>query len=174
MDIRSLKLFLDLSETLHFGRSSEASHISPSALSRTIRQMETELGVTLFERDNRTVALTHEGRRLQRYARDALLQWDTFRDSLLQDSRELRGEISIYCSVTASYSFLYDILREFRPSHPKIEIKLHTGDPALAISRVTAGLEDNRHSRTTGPAATESGLSPYHRFTAGIHYTRRR
>ncbi len=142
MDIRSLKLFLDLSETLHFGRSSEASHISPSALSRTIRQMETELGVTLFERDNRTVALTHEGRRLQRYARDALLQWDTFRDSLLQDSRELHGEISIYCSVTASYSFLYDILREFRPSHPKIEIKLHTGDPALAISRVTAGLED--------------------------------
>ena len=142
MDIRSLKLFLSLSETLHFGRSSEACHISPSALSRSIRQLETELGVTLFERDNRSVALTHEGRRLQQYARDTLLQWDTFRDSLLRDSRELHGEISIYCSVTASYSFLYDMLREFRPSHPKIEIKLHTGDPALAISRVTAGLED--------------------------------
>ncbi|TQV71212.1 HTH-type transcriptional activator IlvY [Exilibacterium tricleocarpae] len=142
MDNRSLKLFLSLSETLHFGRSSEACHISPSALSRTIKQMEAELGVTLFERDNRTVALTHAGGRLQHYARDTLLQWDSFRDSLLNDSRELRGEISIYCSVTASYSFLYDILSEFRPRHPKIEIKLHTGDPTLAISRVTAGLED--------------------------------
>lgn len=142
MDSRSLTLFLNLSETLHFGRTSEELHISASALSRTIKQLEENLGVTLFERDNRRVALTREGKLLQTFARDTLQQWDAFRDSLLQESQDLRGEISIYCSVTASYSFLYDVLSDFRQRHPRIELKLHTGDPALAISRVLSGQED--------------------------------
>ena len=142
MDTRSLSLFLHLSQTLHFGRTSEACHISPSALSRHVQQMETLLGVKLLERNNRSVQLTYEGRRLQQYARETLQQWETFRHSLMASSGELHGAISVYCSVTASYSFLYEILSEFRQKHPKIEIKLHTGDPAPAIPRVLAGQED--------------------------------
>ncbi|MCT8470100.1 HTH-type transcriptional activator IlvY [Chromohalobacter canadensis] len=142
MDTRPYQQFLSLADTLHFGRSSELCHVSPSTLSRTIRQLETQLGVTLFERDNRSVRLTHEGRLFQRYARDALEQWDVFRHSLMAESRELSGEISIYCSVTASYSFLYELLSEFRQRHPRIELKLHTGDPASAVSRVLSGEED--------------------------------
>ncbi len=142
MDHRTLQLFLSLAETLHFGRTSEACHISPSALSRSIKQLEESLGVTLFDRDNRSVRLTREGEHFQRYARETLLQWETFRDSLMKEAGELHGEISIYCSVTASYSFLFDILSEFRLTHPKIEIKLHTGDPAQGIAHVVAGQED--------------------------------
>jgi LysR family positive regulator for ilvC len=48
----------------------------------------------------------------------------------------------MYCSVTASYSFLFDLLSRFREDHPRIEIKLHTGDPDNAIARVLAGDED--------------------------------
>jgi LysR family positive regulator for ilvC len=57
-------------------------------------------------------------------------------------SGELHGEVSMYCSVTASYSFLFDILARVRQRHPRIEIKLHTGDPEDAVSRVLAGTED--------------------------------
>ncbi len=142
MDTRALKLFLNLSETLHFGRTSEQLHISTSALSRSIKQLEETLDVTLFERDNRKVILTEEGRLLQAYARESLQAWDTFRETLMQESQDLRGEISVYCSVTASYSFLYDILSDFRQRHPRIELKLHTGDPAPAIQRVISGRED--------------------------------
>lgn len=142
MNTRELQLFLQLSEMLHFGRASEACHVSPSALSRTIKQLENDLGTTLFERDNRTVSLTREGRLLQEYARESLNLWDSFKHSLMEETRELQGEISIYCSVTASYSFLYDILSKFRLNYPKIEIKLHTGDPTPAVSRVLAGQED--------------------------------
>lgn len=142
MDTRSLQMFLSLSETLHFGRTSDALHISASALSRNIKQIEENLGVTLFERDNRRVALTQEGKLLQIYARDTLHTWDTFKESLMHESRELKGEISIYCSVTASYSFLYDILSDFRKRHAGIELKLHTGDPAHGIARVINGQED--------------------------------
>lgn len=142
MDTRSLTFFISLCDTLHFGRASEACHISPSALTRTIKQMESTLGVQLFERDNRTVRLTREGERFQTYAREALIQWDVIRNSLLEEAQELQGEISVYCSVTASYSFLYDILNKFRRQHPKIEIKLHTGDPESAIQRVVSGTDD--------------------------------
>lgn len=142
MDTRSLELFLHLSQSLHFGRSSEAMHLSPSALSRQIRQLEERVGCTLFERDNRSVRLTGAGKKLQGYAREALQSWDNFRTQLASDNSELNGSISIYCSVTASYSLLYEILQRFRLAHPKVEIKLHTGDPAQAIPRTLAGDED--------------------------------
>ena len=58
MNVTTLRHFILLSETLHFGRSSTRANISTSALSRHIRQLETELNVSLFERDNRTATLT--------------------------------------------------------------------------------------------------------------------
>lgn len=142
MDTRTLKQFVVLADTLHFGRASEACHVSPSALSRSIRQLEDNVGVALFERDNRSVALTHEGELFLGYARDSLTQWDVIRNTLMEEAGELHGEVSVYCSVTASYSFLFELLSEFRREHPHIEIKLHTGDPEHAVRRVLAGEED--------------------------------
>lgn len=165
MDTRLLKYFLALAETLHFGRASEACHISPSALSRSIKQLEEQLGVSLFERDNRTVILTKEGETFLPYARETLSQWEMIRHTLIQDSQELQGEVSVYCSVTASYSFLHDILRQFRSSYPRVEIKLRTGDPAPASSRVLSGEEDIAIAARPEPqpvalAFKSIGLSP--------------
>lgn len=137
-----LNQFVKLAEGLHFGRASEASHVSPSALSRSIQRLEEELGVALFERNNRSVSLTHAGQLFLGYARDSLGDWEAIRNTLMEQSGELHGEISMYCSVTASYSFLFEILTQFRQDHPHIEIKLHTGDPEDAISRVLSGNED--------------------------------
>ena len=142
MDIKQLRQFIHLSESLHFGRASEASHISASALSRSIKQLEDEVGSRLLERDNRSVSLTAEGELFLNYARESVSQWETVRTQMMERSAELHGEISMYCSVTASYSFLFDILSQFRRNYPKIEIKLHTGDPEHAIPRVLSGDED--------------------------------
>ncbi|TYL48753.1 HTH-type transcriptional activator IlvY [Marinomonas sp. IMCC 4694] len=142
MNIKTLKHFLALADALHFGRASEECHISISALSRHIRQLEEDLGVVLFTRDNRTVALTQEGQKFVKYARDASSQWRLIRHELMDNSAQLRGEISIYCSVTASYSFLFEMLSRFRHVHPGIEIKLHTGDPDEAIARILDGKEE--------------------------------
>jgi len=142
MNIRVLKQFVQLAETLHFGQASESCHISVSALSRNIKQLESDVGATLFNRDNRSVELTHEGVLFLEYARNAMSDWDAIRTTLLEQASELNGEISIWCSVTASYSFLFELLSEFRKNHPRIEIKLHTGDPEHAIARVQSGSED--------------------------------
>lgn len=157
MDIRTLRLFLSLTETLHFGRCSEACHVSPSTLSRAIKQLEDDLGVALFLRDNRSVQLTAEGTRFAHYARDTLQQWEQVCHSLQESAGELQGEISVYCSVTASYSFLYSLLSRFRRLYPRVEIKLHTGDPEHAVARVQGGREEI--SIAARPAQLPAGIA---------------
>ncbi|OED42636.1 transcriptional regulator IlvY [Endozoicomonas sp. (ex Bugula neritina AB1)] len=157
MDFRPLKYFLTLSDSLHFGQASELCHISSSTLSRSIKQLEDQLGVALFERDNRSVILTQEGVRFQTYARETLMHWEVIHNDLMAEAKELHGELSVYCSVTASYSFLYNILNEFRPRYPKIEIKLHTGDPELAIQHVLSHKED--FAIAAKPDVLPTGLS---------------
>ena len=138
MDMRTLRHVIALSETLHFGRASDRVNISTSALSRNIRQLETELGAVLFDRDNRTVVLTPDGHTFLRYARDAVQRWEQIQYDLTDPAEQLSGEISLYCSVTASHSILVDLLNRFRPAHPDVEIMLQTGDPEHAIERVVA------------------------------------
>src|SRR5690606_30075247 len=65
MDFAELRLFLHLSRSLHFGRTSTECHISPSALSRAIQRLERDVGHALFARDNRSVELTPKGKRFQ-------------------------------------------------------------------------------------------------------------
>jgi LysR family positive regulator for ilvC len=142
MDINQLRIYVALASSRHFGRAATQCHVSPSTVSRNLKQLEEQLNANLMVRDNRSVALTAEGEAFVQFARETLQQWETFQESLLHNSPELRGQLSIYCSVTASYSFLYDILTEFRTAQPGIAIKLHTGDPAQAIERVVAGMED--------------------------------
>jgi len=139
MNFKSLQHFQTLAQTLHFGRASEVANISLSAMSRNIRQLEEDVGVSLFTRDNRSVVLTPEGRKFEVYARNTLLAWTQIRRDLTDSSHTLHGEISLYCSVTASYSILSDLLDQFRPKFPGIDIKLHTGDPEHAISQVLSG-----------------------------------
>ena len=142
MDSHALRLFLALADNLHFGKTSREQHVSPSALSRSIKQLEDELGARLFLRDNRSVRLTREGQQFRTYAQEVMNGWQAIRQAFKQDQLILHGELSLYCSVTASYSFLYDILSSFRQNYPRIEMKLHTGDPEKAVERVQQGLED--------------------------------
>ena len=136
MDLRALKQFLHLSATLHYGKTSEAMHVSPSTLSRSIARLEDELGATLFERDNRTVVLTQAGRLFREFAESTLAHWQDLRHKLQNDPVELRGQIRLYCSVTASYSFMLGLLTEFRSRFPNIEVVLETGDAAQAVQKV--------------------------------------
>ncbi len=142
MDQRDLQLFLHLAKTLHFGQTSQACYTSASSLSRVIRRIEEEVGCALFARDNRRVSLTLAGEKFREYADEALAAWLAVKEDLAYRDRDLRGEISLFCSVTASYSFLYGLLSDFRLKHPAIEIKLHTGDTATTIDRILNEHED--------------------------------
>lgn len=133
MDQYELKLFLHLCTTLSFRKTSAECNISPSALSRTIQRLENESGAELFERDNRRVRMTAAGQRYREFAVDVLDRWEELKDTVTGDGAELRGEISLYGSVTATYSLLPDIVNAFRQSYPRIHLRLRTGDAANAL-----------------------------------------
>jgi LysR family positive regulator for ilvC len=142
VDTKNLQLFLKITESLHFGQTGEAMHMSASAVSRSIRKIEEEVGQRLLERDNRSVRLTEVGRQFQGYARQALGQWQSFCESVRQDAGDLTGEVSVFCSVTAAYSVLSEVLAIFRLRYPNIEIKLRTGDQADAIDHLLEARDD--------------------------------
>lgn len=135
MDIRNLKLFRHLAGTLHFARTAQDCYITPSALTRVIQRLEAEIGEPLFVRDNRSVELTSAGISFKKYADDVVQRWDGLQDEL-SGEEILQGELSLYCSVTAAYGILPDIMAKYRKAHPGVRIYLETGDAAKAISKV--------------------------------------
>jgi LysR family transcriptional regulator, positive regulator for ilvC len=141
MNIRDLKLFRHLADSLHFGRTSQACNITPSGLTRTIQRLETELDKQLFVRDNRCVALTPAGQIFRNYAEDVIQRWNELQKSFSTDS-VLRGELSLYCSVTAILSILPEILGRFRETYPEVHINLQTGDAAMALAKLQSGEVD--------------------------------
>jgi len=154
MDNRDLKLFKHLATSLHFGQTSRACHVTPSALTRIIQRLEEELGETLFLRDNRSVNLTAAGKVFRSYADDVLQRFELLQGDLSTEDM-LSGEISLYCSVTAAYSILPAIFQKFRAVYPEVHINLQTGDAAQALSKLqnrdvditVAALPDNLPQR---------------------------
>ncbi|MFC3093921.1 HTH-type transcriptional activator IlvY [Alteromonas sediminis] len=136
MDFRSLQLFRHLASSLHFGETASALYVSPSTLSRIIQRMEDECGCSLFTRDNRSVTLTHAGERMARFADSVLGEWEGLQQDMQREQTQLQGEVSLYCSVTASQSHLPNIIRQLAVKHPMVTLKLQTGDPAFAIRHV--------------------------------------
>ncbi|MCB1843083.1 MAG: HTH-type transcriptional activator IlvY [Halioglobus sp.] len=141
METRALQVFLSVAETLNFSRSAEQLHMSVSAVSRTVGRLEDQLGQPLLERDRRRVRLTGAGREFREYARHTLAEWQQLRRRLGSEG-ELSGEVSLYCSVTASYSVLAPLLETFRIRYPAVEIMLHTGDQADGIDRILNAQDD--------------------------------
>ena len=154
MNIRNLQLFKHLSESLHFGRTSRACNITPSALTRVIQRLEEELGVVLFIRDNRSVELSPAGVVFKKYSDESIRRWETLQYELSSEMA-LQGELSLYCSVTAAHTILPAILGRLRRVHPDLHLNLHTGDAAKALAKIEnnevditiAALPDRRPDR---------------------------
>lgn len=142
MTIDELRLFQHLATTLRFSRTAAACNISPSALSRTVQRLEEELNCELFQRDKRYVALTASGSIAADFARETLERYEEIRRRISQEDEEVRGEVSLFCSVTAVQSLLNSILPSFRAAYPGVTIHLLTGDSADAVDRVLEGGAD--------------------------------
>ena len=142
MNIYEIELFLTLCKTLHFQKASSLCNISPSAFSRAINRIEEEAGHKLFERSNRAVNLTSAGIIFKDYAEKMLRLWKEGKYALSEKNDKIAGELSIYCSVTAAYGILPEILDRFRHKYPDVHIKLKTGDAESALEQLKHGDTD--------------------------------
>lgn len=96
MELRHLRYFDALAETLNFSRAAERLHVTQSTLSHQIRQLEDEIGSALFERSTRHVRLTEAGELLRSYATPALQQIDRALQALRPDAGDpLQGSLRL-------------------------------------------------------------------------------
>lgn len=141
--IESLQLFITLAERLHFRKTSEQHHLTPAALTRSIQALEKELGVQLFDRNNRTVVLTEAGTRFYAYAKDAVQAYEKLMAELhVSHPKALKGSVKLYATVTAAYSFLPNLIKTFRFDYPQVTTYLETGPARAGFSRVLSGESD--------------------------------
>ncbi len=144
MDIKSLKQFQHLATSLNFSKTAAAMFVSPPTLTRIIMRLEEECSAQLFVRNNRNVSLTPAGRKMLAFADETLIRYHQLQNELTQQQTQLRGELSLYCSVTAAQIYLPTILDSVRERYPLVDIKLDTGDHELALTRLNAPLQQSR------------------------------
>lgn len=124
MEPRLLRAFVAVAEELHFGRAARRLHISQPPLSTQIRKLEEELGVTLFHRTNRHVALTPAGEALLGRARHILAEGERAALEVKRAASGDTGVLTVAYTATAAHEVLPRLLPEFLAQHPRLRLEL--------------------------------------------------
>ncbi|MEM8809911.1 MAG: LysR family transcriptional regulator, partial [Cyanobacteria bacterium P01_G01_bin.38] len=122
MELRHLRYFVMVAETLHFGRAAERLQMTQPALSKQIAGLEKELNVQLFSRTRRTVQLTPAGQALLEGTNPMLLQIDEMIQRVKRTASGQEGALTIGFSDTAAATVLPTLVRRFRDRCPNVEI----------------------------------------------------
>ena len=156
MELRHIRSFLSIAETLHFGRTAELIHLSQPALSLQIRALEEDVGVRLFERNRRKTTLTAAGVAFRADAVAALSQLDqAIRKARLAGSGKL-GVLRIGFISTVGVEIVPNIVRQFRELNPEVEFSLRAIPTADQIRMLETGSLDIGFFRL--PIGGHSGL----------------
>jgi len=124
--LRQLRVFAAAARHQSFGKAAEELHLTPPAVSMQIRELEEQVGLPLFDRSGRQVALTVTGEYLLVYVRKVLATLKDAEDAIARFRGLETGRVSIGMVSTAKY-FVPRMLAQFRQEHPAIEVKLAVG-----------------------------------------------
>jgi DNA-binding transcriptional LysR family regulator len=138
MDLRQLRYFVVLSETLNFRRAAERLNISQPPLTVAIRKLEAELGADLFTRSARGVSLTAAGEAALEPARAALNQAELVRQAVQEGADGERGRIRIGFVNSAMYGLLPGLIPRFRQRYPHVAFVLEEGDSRVIARRIAS------------------------------------
>ena len=142
MEIRVLRYFLEIARAGSMTRAAETLHISQSALSKQIKELEQELGKKLFHRGSTTLTLTEEGMLLRKRAEDILDMVDKTTDEFKALGEITGGEVRIGCAESYQIKYLARAIRSFRENYPLFRYHLTSGNTEQVIERLDKGLID--------------------------------
>src|SRR5215475_7606057 len=106
IDVLGVQAFIAIADHGGFGKAADALHITQTALTRRLQNLEATLGVTLVERTTRSVALTPTGREFFAQARRLLNELATALTEIRETGKARRGDVSIACVPSAGVQFL--------------------------------------------------------------------
>jgi DNA-binding transcriptional LysR family regulator len=190
MELRHLRYFVAVAEELHFRRAAERLHIAQPAVSEQVRKLEAELGVKLFERNQRSVTLTDAGAAMLDEGRRVLSQADVAQRAAREAHARTVGRLQIGYLPDVLPAALPRLMRRFRAVAPGVAVTLRTGTarglledvrerridlavaclpaPVTALRSVTIGFEETVAAIPEGhPCVDEPEL-----VLSGLQHTR--
>ncbi|MCY1397122.1 HTH-type transcriptional regulator BenM [compost metagenome] len=136
MELRQLKQLLTLSETLNFRRAAEQLHIAQPPLSTSIKKLEDELGVLLFERLPSGLKITPAGEVVLHYARRTLFYADEIRRAAREGDSGEQGQLRVGFVGSAAYGLLPRIVHSYRKRYPLVDLRLEESTTIELLRRL--------------------------------------
>lgn len=143
LEIRVLRYFLAVAREGSVTRAARALHLTQPTLSRQIRELEEELGQTLFSRGGRELSLTREGLLLRQRAEEIVgLAEITEKEFRSLGEKTVSGDLSLGCGESKALSFVTDALKVLQDEHPLIIPHFFSGNGEIVMDRLDKGLLD--------------------------------
>lgn len=152
MELRQLRYFAAVADELHFGRAAAKLHMSQPPLSVQVNRLEQEIGMPLFERSTRRVALTPAGRHLHRRARQLLAEADDVLGEMRAFADGFAGDLAVGFVSSANYTVLPGVVRRFRTERSGVDLTLSPLTSGEQLAALDAGTLDVAIVRDEYPA----------------------
>ncbi|WP_241649873.1 HTH-type transcriptional regulator HdfR [Rosenbergiella collisarenosi] len=134
MDTELLKTFLEVSRTRHFGRAAEALYLTQSAVSFRIRQLENQLGVSLFTRHRNNIRLTTAGEKLRPYAESLMATWAQAKKDVALALQH--HELSVGASTALWEAYLTNWLKTLYAEYEELHIEARVAQRHLLVKQI--------------------------------------
>jgi DNA-binding transcriptional LysR family regulator len=167
MELRQLRYFVTVAEYSHFGRAAEALHIVQPAVSQQVARLERELGIELFDRSRRQIALTPDGHAFLPYARRVLDAGGQAARAAADLAAGQTGLLRIGSSDVLGPR-LQQILAAFRRHRAAADVELVPAATPVKLAAVAAGHLDAAFVRAAPPAA---GVTVHPLWDEPLHAT---
>jgi DNA-binding transcriptional LysR family regulator len=152
VELRHLRYFSAVAEHGGFGRTARILHVAQSAISEQIQDLESELGVLLFDRRNRRIRLTYHGEQFLKDARVVLAAADQAIANVQKSIRGESGTLSIGFFVGGTGTFFSGIIKEFRHRFQHVHVSLVEIAPGMQHRALETGAIDIAFTRPVQPA----------------------
>lgn len=139
MELRHIRYFCAVAELNGFSKAAARLHVSQSAISEQIRDLEEEIGVQLLVRSGRRVRTTPHGEVFLAGAREILSQADRAVEMAQRSSRGQTGHLSIGFLISPTVPFFPQIIREFRKRYPGVRLDMYEMNPLQQMKALAQG-----------------------------------
>ncbi|MCD8209374.1 MAG: LysR family transcriptional regulator [Coprobacillus sp.] len=142
MNYEYYKIFYYVGKHRNISKAANELHYTQPSISRTIQNLEKELGCKLFTRKKTGVEFTKEGSNLYEYVSRAFMTLTEGEDEIKQSLGIDGGTIYLGASVTSLYEFLFDFINKFISVYPHVKVKISTGSNNGIIEKLKQGSID--------------------------------
>ncbi len=142
MEIRVLQYFLAIAREETISGAAEFLHITQPTLSRQMKDLENELGKTLFIRGTRKIELTEEGMILRKRAEEIIALVDKTEMEISTSDQHISGDIYIGCGETEGMRIIMKVIKKIQKQHPLIKFHIESDYKADVIDKLNKGLID--------------------------------